>query len=73
MSAFRDLSPDQQLRLEEAAAWRLRLARDPDLKHSAEYVTWSADPDNRSALNAVQEAWSALGPIDTTPEKPTPR
>jgi transmembrane sensor len=68
MSAFRNLSPDQQRRLEEAAAWQLRLAREPSLKRSAEYLDWSADPRNISAREAVDEAWSAVGAMDTAPE-----
>jgi transmembrane sensor len=68
MSAFRELSPDKQRRLEEAADWRLRLARDPTLEQSAEYIAWSADPVNVSARDAVREGWSAMGVIDTAPE-----
>jgi transmembrane sensor len=68
MSAFRDLSPDQQRRLEQAAGWRLNLARDPSLEQSAEYLDWSADPRNVSALEAVREAWSTMGAMDTAPE-----
>jgi transmembrane sensor len=68
MSAFRDLSPDQQRRLEEAAGWRSRLAREPGLEHSAEYIAWSADPLHVRALDAVREAWSAMGTLDTAPE-----
>ena len=37
---------DMQHRLEEAAAWRLRLARDPALSGSEDYLLWSADPAN---------------------------
>jgi transmembrane sensor len=68
MTAFRDLSPDQQSRLEEAAGWRLSLARDPSLEQSAEYVAWSADRRNVRALEAVREASSTVGAMDTAPE-----
>ena len=68
MSAFRDLPPEQQERLEEAARWQLSIAREPSLEQSAEYVDWGADPWNRKALEAVREAWRGLGAIDTAPE-----
>jgi transmembrane sensor len=68
MSAFRNLTPDEQRRLEEAAAWRLRLAHDPSLERSAEYLDWSADLRNVSAREAVGEAWSTVGAMDTAPE-----
>ena len=68
MTAFRDLSPDQQQRLEEAADWRLRLARDPSLDSSAEYLHWRSDPHNASAGAAVGKGWSAIGTLDTAPE-----
>jgi transmembrane sensor len=68
MSAFHDLSTDDQRRLEEAAGWRLRLARDPSLEQSSEYIEWSADLRNISAREAVGEAWSNVGALDTAPE-----
>ncbi|HEY0340550.1 MAG TPA: FecR domain-containing protein, partial [Steroidobacteraceae bacterium] len=68
MSAFRDLSPDEQNRLEEAARWHLSLARDPSLERSAEYVEWSSDPRNVNARAAVANAWSGVCAMDTMPE-----
>jgi transmembrane sensor len=68
MSAFRDLSSDQQKRLEEAAGWRLKLTRDPASRNSAEYVHWCSDPRNASAREAVGIAWSSVGALDTAPE-----
>ena len=68
MSVFRDLAPDQQKRLEEAAQWQLSLARNPALERSAEYIDWSADPRNVSAREAVGEAWVHVGALDTAPE-----
>jgi transmembrane sensor len=68
MTAFGDLSPDQQQRLEEATGWRLRLARDPSLGSSAEYLHWCSDPHNASAGAAVGKGWSAVGALDTAPE-----
>lgn len=68
MTAFRDLSPDQQKALEEAAGWRLRLARDPSLGSSAEYLHWCSDPRNVHAREAVGKGWSSVGALDTAPE-----
>lgn len=68
MSAFRDLAPDRQKRLEEAAGWRLKLARDPSSGNSAEYLRWCSDPRNASAREAVGVAWSSVGALGTAPE-----
>jgi transmembrane sensor len=68
MTALRDLSPDQQRRLEEAAGWRLRLARDPSLGGSTEYLDWCSDPLNSRAREAVGKGLSAVGSLDTVPE-----
>jgi transmembrane sensor len=68
MSAFRDLAPDQRQALEEAAGWRLKLARDPSSRNSAEYLRWCSDPRNAGAREAVGKAWSSVGALDTTPE-----
>ena len=68
MTAFRELAPDQQERLEEAAGWRLKLTRDPSLKNSAEYLHWCSDPRNAGAREAVGKGWSAIGALETAPE-----
>jgi transmembrane sensor len=68
MTALRNLSPDQQQRLTEAAAWRLRLARDPSVRNSAEYLQWCANADNARAGEAVGKGWSVLGTLETAPE-----
>jgi transmembrane sensor len=68
MTALRDLPPDQQQRLEEAAGWRLRLARDPSLGGSTEYLDWCSDPLNSRAREAVGKGLSAVGSLDTVPE-----
>jgi transmembrane sensor len=68
MSAFGDLSPDEQNRLEEAARWHMNLARDPSLEQSAEYIEWISDRRNVNARAAVADAWSGVGAMDTTPE-----
>jgi transmembrane sensor len=68
MSAFRKLSPDQQQRLEAAAAWQLRLTREPSLCGSAEYRQWRCDPANAGARAAVGKGWSAMDALNTAPE-----
>jgi transmembrane sensor len=68
MSAFAGLSSDQQQRLEDAAAWRLRLTRDPSLASSVEYLQWCSDPRNASAREAVGHGWSAVGALESAPE-----
>ena len=48
-------------RLEQAAAWRARLAESPDL-HSGEFSSWLAeDPRNREAWRSVHGPWDMLG------------
>lgn len=54
-------------RLEQAAAWRARLAEAPDL-HSGEFSSWLAqDPRNREAWRRVQAPWEILGQQATAP------
>jgi transmembrane sensor len=58
------LDPD---RLEQAAAWRARLAESPDI-HSGEFSSWLAqDPRNREAWRRVQSPWDVLGQQATAP------
>lgn len=48
-------------RLEQAAAWRVRLAESVDL-HAGEFSSWLAqDPRNREAWRRVQAPWGVLG------------
>jgi len=68
MSRFRDLSPDEQSRLMEAASWCRSLARDASVEQSAAYLAWSTDPRNLSALRAVREGWSTVGTLSDEPE-----
>jgi transmembrane sensor len=65
MTAFRNLSPDQQKRLEEAAQWRLRLGRDPSAAQASEYLQWFSDPLNASAWEAVGQACDSVGALQT--------
>jgi transmembrane sensor len=54
-------------RLEEAAAWRVRLAESADL-HAGEFSSWLAqDPRNREAWRQVQAPWDVLGQQATAP------
>jgi transmembrane sensor len=67
-TSFRDLSQDQQRRLEEASEWRLRLGRDPSLGEGSEYRQWASDPLNASASKAVDQAWDSVGALESGPE-----
>ena len=61
---MRRLDPE---RLEQAAAWRARLAESPDL-HSGEFSSWLAqDPRNREAWRRAQGPWDVLGQQATAP------
>ena len=54
-------------RLEQAAAWRVRLAESADL-HAGEFSSWLAqDPRNREAWRQVQAPWEVLGQQATAP------
>ncbi len=54
-------------RLEQAAAWRARLAESPEL-HSQKFSSWLAqDPRNREAWRRVQAPWDILGQQATAP------
>lgn len=54
-------------RLEQAAAWRARLAESADL-HAGEFSSWLAqDPRNREAWRRVQAPWEVLGQQATAP------
>jgi transmembrane sensor len=68
MTEFRQLSPEQQRRLEEAAGWRLRLGRDPSLGQAPECLQWLSDPLNASALQAVSQACDSVGTLQSAPE-----
>jgi transmembrane sensor len=53
--------------LEQAAAWRARLAESADL-HAGEFSSWLAqDPRNREAWRRVQAPWEVLGQQATAP------
>jgi transmembrane sensor len=55
-------------RLEEAAAWRVRLA-EQDLDHPPEFAAWlAADARNATAWQQVQDQWSVFTEHATSPE-----
>lgn len=55
-------------RREQAALWRARLAEQPDLALSPEYLDWCADADNRALADRADRAWAALDGLDAAPE-----
>jgi transmembrane sensor len=60
----RQIDPE---RLEQAAAWRARLAESAEL-HAGEFSAWLArDPRNREAWRCVQAPWDVLGQHATAP------
>jgi transmembrane sensor len=61
---MREIDPE---RLEQAAAWRVRLAESAEL-HADEFSSWLAqDPRNREAWRRVQAPWDMLGQQATAP------
>lgn len=53
---------------EQAALWRARLAEQPDLALSREYLDWCEGDGNRERVERADEAWSALDGLETSPE-----
>jgi transmembrane sensor len=59
--------PDSQARrLDEAAAWHLRLA--DEVQPGSDFVEWLADPLNRGAFDAVCAGWNAFADQSISPE-----
>ncbi len=58
---------DVQTRLDEAAAWRVRLA-EAGLHSSPEFETWMRDTENQAAWNEVSRAWSYFDGVAEAPE-----
>jgi transmembrane sensor len=46
-------------RFDEASAWQVKIAADPRLELSAEFLAWIADHENFEAYNGVNTAWMA--------------
>ena len=61
-------TPEQIRRLEEAAAWRLRLQKEPAAEFSADYIAWIADIDNAAAMEAVGQGLSVVDAFGDSPE-----
>ena len=55
-------------RREQAAIWRARLAEQPDLALSPEYLDWCAEDDNRALADKADRAWAALDGLDAAPQ-----
>ncbi|HEX5776887.1 MAG TPA: FecR domain-containing protein [Caulobacteraceae bacterium] len=53
---------------EQAAVWRARLAEQPELALSPEYLDWCADDDNRALADKADRAWAALDGLDAAPQ-----
>lgn len=51
---------------EQAAIWRARLAEQPDLALSPDYLDWCAQ--NRELADKADRAWAALDGLDAAPE-----
>jgi len=66
MSAFTNLAPEDQQRLEVAAAWWSRLQKDPAAELSGEFLDWVADPGNEHAFKAVESTMTALDDLGVT-------
>lgn len=54
-------------RLQEAAAWRVRLSED-GLVNPEAFEAWLSDPENANAWAQVQESWDFIGAIAGEPE-----
>jgi transmembrane sensor len=54
MTRFAKLMSADQARLEEAAAWQLRLSRDPALEITPEFIDWMSATENQRAWQAVE-------------------
>lgn len=67
MTVFETLSPDDQARLETAAAWWQRLRKDPAIEISSDFLEWIAEPANNKAFKAVESTMMALSDFGATP------
>jgi transmembrane sensor len=68
MTRFSQLNDADQLRLEQAAEWQLRLQKEPSLELSSEYLAWISDLANAHALESVEAGWVTVGDLSTAPE-----
>jgi transmembrane sensor len=53
--------------LEEASAWRARIAQSPELADSPVFQAWLGEADNRARYAQVTQAWDVLGMIAASP------
>lgn len=68
MSAFVQRSHEERTRLEEAAAWRLRLRDEPGWERSPAFLEWVSEETNARALAAVDTASLAVAELSAAPE-----
>ena len=68
MTTFTGRTPEEQTRLETAAAWHLELRDNPSSEFSVEFQSWTRDSKNRAALRAVEESWLAIEELSASPE-----
>lgn len=68
MRDFARLPEEDQVRFNEASGWQLRLATDPALEMSEEFIAWHADPSNRRAFVGVSMVWKAAEEFAMEPQ-----
>ena len=68
MTGFEELSSADQERLVAAAGWLERLRADPALELSQDFLTWTSDPVNLRALDAVKSTDAALADYAASPQ-----
>jgi len=58
---------DMQVRLTQAAAWRVRLT-EADMRSSPDFDAWLQDPDNQAAWTQVSRTWNYFSGVSQAPE-----
>ena len=59
---------DRSTRLEEAAAWRVRIEADEDLARCGEFLKWFAEPLNQEAYGRICSTWDRFEDNQAAPE-----
>jgi transmembrane sensor len=68
MSAFDKLTPEDQIRIEQAALWWHRMQEDASVELSTGFREWVSDPTNTRALDAVERTMGNLNDLGAAPE-----
>ncbi|HEY4075602.1 MAG TPA: FecR domain-containing protein [Rhizomicrobium sp.] len=68
MTRFRKLALADQTRLEEAAAWHLRLKTEPALELTPEFLDWMSAGENQRAWQAVEIGLADIAQESGAPE-----